>query len=109
MINNILTLRIIKMPETTTCAFFLFGGMGAFQEELNPLSGRAMLEVCIVPSLLYGSENWIQPEDNLVALEHFQGKLQDESSNCPNSSHSAITVCVDLQWPFVQARFLMIK
>ena len=29
--------------------FFLFGGMGAFQGELNPLSGRAIFETCVVP------------------------------------------------------------
>ena len=37
--------------------------MDAFQGDLNPLSGRAIFETCVVPTLLYGHESWIMTED----------------------------------------------
>ena len=40
-------------------AFFAFGALGAFNGKLNPLSGRAIYETCVIPVLLYGCENWI--------------------------------------------------
>ena len=36
--------------------------MDAFQGDLNPLSGRAIFETCVVPTLLYGRESWILTE-----------------------------------------------
>ena len=39
-------------------AFFAFGAMGAFQGQLNPVSTRSIYETCVVPVLLFGSENW---------------------------------------------------
>ena len=40
-------------------AFFAYGAMGAFQGKLNPLSGKTIFDTCVVPVLLFGSENWI--------------------------------------------------
>ena len=57
-------------------AFFLFGGMGAFRRDLNPLLGRAIFETCVVPTLLYG---WILTEDMLLTLESL--KLEGGFSN----------------------------
>ena len=37
--------------------------MDAFQGDLNPLSGRAIFEMCVVPTLLYGRESWILTDD----------------------------------------------
>ena len=56
-------------------AFFLFGGMGAFQGDQNLLSGKAIFEMCVVPTLLYGCENWILIEDMLLSLESFQEEI----------------------------------
>ena len=33
--------------------FFFYGAIGAFDGQLNPLSGRAIFEVCVIPVLLY--------------------------------------------------------
>ena len=33
--------------------------MGAFQGDLNPLSTRSIVKSCVMPILLFGSENWI--------------------------------------------------
>ena len=63
-------------------AFFLFG---AFRGDLNPLSGRAIFETCVVPTLLYGCENWILMEDMLLQQDGCQSgrthKL-DEDMGC---------------------------
>ena len=88
--------------------FFLFGGMGAFQGELNPLSGRAIFETCVVPILLYGCENWILTEDMLLTLERFQEEIGRRILKL-SRFHSALVVRVLLQWPSVQARVLMKK
>ena len=39
--------------------FFHYGSLGAFQGDLSPLSTRSIIETCVMPSLLFGSENWI--------------------------------------------------
>ena len=56
-------------------AFFLFGSIGAFQGDLSPLSSVSILETCVCPILLYGSENWILTETLMKRLESFQGEL----------------------------------
>ena len=86
-------------------AFFLFGGMGAFQGELNPLSGRAIFKTCVVPILLYGCENWIQTEDMLLTVERFQEEIGRRILKL-SRFHSALVVRVLLQWPSVQTRVL---
>ena len=53
-------------------AFFAFG---AFQGKLNPLTGKSIYETCVIPVLLYGCENWILTDANIVALESFQGEI----------------------------------
>ena len=40
-------------------AFFAFGAIGAFQGQLNPISSRSIYETCVVPTLLFGCENWV--------------------------------------------------
>ena len=40
-------------------AFFGYGSIGAFQGSLSPISSVSIIETCILPSLLYGAENWI--------------------------------------------------
>ena len=37
-------------------AFFGYGSIGAFQGSMSSVS---IIETCILPSLLYGAENWI--------------------------------------------------
>ena len=33
-------------------AFFVFGGIGGFQGALSPLSGRSIIDTCVLPVLL---------------------------------------------------------
>ena len=56
-------------------AFFHFGSIGAFQGDISPLSSRSVLESCVMPTLLYGAENWVLTEKLLEKLEAFQGEL----------------------------------
>ena len=44
--------------KKSRCAFFMHSSK-VFQGKLNPLSGKALFEVCIIPILLYGCENWV--------------------------------------------------
>ena len=39
-------------------SFFAYGSMSVVQGDLSPLSGRSVVETCILPILLYGAENW---------------------------------------------------
>ena len=38
-------------------AFFHYGSISVFQGDLSPLSCRSVLEICVMPVLLYGCEN----------------------------------------------------
>ncbi len=44
-------------------AFFHCRSICAFNGDLSPLSSRQVLEMCVMPFLLYGSENWITTEN----------------------------------------------
>ena len=51
-------------------AFFAAGAIGAYQGSLNPLSSISLFNTCVVPTLLYGSENWILTEQTMARLEN---------------------------------------
>ena len=52
--------------------FFFYGAIGAFDGQLNPLSGRAIFEVCVIPACEAGSfpgRDWTKdPEDLTISL-----------------------------------------
>ena len=56
-------------------SFFHYGAIGAFQGDLNPLSSRSIIEMCVLPVLLYSCENCLLNHDNLHQLERFLGEL----------------------------------
>ena len=53
-------------------AFFASGSIGAFQGHLSTLSSRCIYMTCVLPVLLYGSENWVLSDALLSDLELFQ-------------------------------------
>ena len=57
---------------------------------LNPLSGQAILNACVIPTCLSGCENWILNDVLLFSLEAFQGfaevPLSLGTSDCLRSS-----------------------
>ena len=55
-------------------SFFLYGSIGAFQGDLNPLSNKSIINTCVMPVLLSGCENWVLSGDCLD-LEPFIGEV----------------------------------
>ena len=86
-------------------AFFSYGAMGAF---LNPISGKAIYETCVVPILLYGCENWILTDSQLDRLEAFQGEIGRRILKL-TKFHSTLSTRITLKWPSVSARILTKK
>ena len=77
-------------------AFFYFGSLGAFMGKLNPLTGRAIYETCVIPVLLYGCENWVLSDDNIIILEAFQGEIGRRILQL-SKSHSLLSTRIVLQ------------
>ena len=48
--------------------FFHYGSIGSFQGDINPLSTKSVIDTCVMPVLLYGSENWVLTEGPLKKL-----------------------------------------
>ena len=55
--------------------FFHHGSIGVFQGDLSRLTCHSVLETCVMPVLLYGSENWILMDSLMEKLEGFQAEL----------------------------------
>ena len=60
----------VAIAKARRC-FFAYGAMGAYHGRLNPLSGRAIFETCVLPILLYGCENWFVNDAVLKKLDSF--------------------------------------
>ena len=105
-------------PSSRTCvseriqkaraAFFANGQLGAFHGLLNPLSSRSIVESCILPVLLYGSEHWVLNFSLLEALESFQAELGRRILKLPKFSSKTVPLLV-LNWPSICARILCNK
>ena len=89
-------------------AFFAFGAIGAFQGQLNPISGRSIYETCVIPSLLFGCENWVLTDSMLHKLEAFQGEIGRRILKL-SKHHSTLSTRLGLRWPSVTARILISK
>ena len=105
-------------PSSRTCvseriqkaraAFFANGQLRAFHGLLNPLSSRSIVESCILPVLLYGSEHWVLNFSLLEALESFQAELGRRILKLPKFSSKTVPLLV-LNWPSICARILCNK
>ena len=89
-------------------AFFAFGSMGAFKGKLNPLTGKAIYETCVIPILLYGCENWILSDNNISMLEAFQGEIGRRILRL-SKSHSLLSTRIALQLQSITSRILSRK
>ena len=89
-------------------AYFSYGGLGAFQGKLKPISSKTIYETCAVPILLYGCENWILTDSQLDHLEDFQGEIGRRILKL-SRSHSTLSTRIALKWPLVSARILIRK
>lgn len=84
-------------------AFFAFGALGAFSGKLNPLSGKAIYETCVVPILLYGCENWVLTNANIITLESFQSEIGRRILQL-SKFHSLLSTRVGLQLQSITSR-----
>ena len=89
-------------------AFFALGNTDTFHGTLNPLSGRSIFEVCIIPTLLYGCETWLLDASTIKMLECFQCEISRRILHLPKY-HSKKVVRLGLQWPSVSTRILICK
>ena len=89
-------------------AFFHFGSIGVFQGDISPLSSREVIESCVMPVLLYGSENWILSEALLERLESFQGELAKRVLKWPKHHSNTAAIAV-LDIPTMKCRILVRK
>ena len=89
-------------------AFFAFGTIGAFQGQLNPISGRSIYETCVIPVLLFGCKNWVLTNSMLHQLESFQGEIGRQILKLTRH-HSTLSTRLALRWPSVTARILISK
>ena len=89
-------------------AFFLFGNIGAFQGDLSPLSAKSIIETCVIPILLYGSENWILTGALTDKLDRFLGEISKRVLRWPKY-HSNSAALVVLGMESVKSRVLSRK
>ena len=94
--------------QKARAAFFSNGQLGAFHGLLNPLSSSSIVESCILPVLLYGSENWVLNRSLIEALESFQAELGRCVLKLPKFSSNTVPLLV-LNWPTMCARVLCNK
>ena len=81
-----MALRLVEEKiRRTRKSLFHYGSLGAFQGDLNPLSTRSIIETCVMPVLLFGSENWIVSGGILEQFESFLGEL---AKRAPDTSET---------------------
>ena len=79
-------------------SFFHYGALGAFQGDLNPLSTGSVLETCVIPVLMYGSEIWILTERCIDLLVSFLGEMAKRVIKWPKHfSNSAALLTTGLE------------
>ena len=88
--------------------FFALGSSGVFLGYSNPLTAREIVETCVVPTFLYGAENWILDEPCLNLLENFQAEIGRRILRL-SRFHSRLSVLIGLSWPSVTSRILTKK
>ena len=88
--------------------FFTMGSKGVFQGIANPLSSKAILDSCVMPTCLSGCENWLLNDVLLSTLEAFQGFVGCRSLHLSRfRSHLIPRIVLDL--PSMRARILSAK
>ena len=99
---------VVSNIEKARGQFFALGSSGGFHGHSNPLSAREMFETCVIPTPLYGAENWILDEGCLELLEHFPAEI-DRRILKLSRYHSKLAVQIGLSLPSVTARVLIHK
>ena len=82
--------------------------IGAFHVKLNPISGKTIFDTCVIPILLFGSENWILTDPLVDQLEAFQGEIGKRIFKL-SKFHLTISIRLALKWPSIAARIIILK
>ena len=88
--------------------FFSMGSKGIFNGSANPLSGKAILNACVIPTCVSGCENWILNDVMLSSLEAFQGQMGARILKL-SKFHSHLIPLLALGIPSMRARILSAK
>ena len=78
-----------------------------YAPDSNPLSAKEVFETCVIPTLLYGAEDWILDEGCLELLERFQAEIRRRILKF--WYHSGLAVQIGLSLPSVTTRVLIRK
>ena len=107
--SDLLATKSVEENITKVCrTFFHYGRIGVFQGDISPLSSRSVLECCVMPILMFGSENWILTEGLIDRLEAFQGELVKRLLKWPKH-HSNTAAITALDVPTMRSRLLVTK
>ena len=82
--------------------------INTFHGQLNPLSSRSLIESCVMPVLMYGSEFWHLNTTLLSRLESFQAELGKRILRLPRTTATSIPL-ITLDWPSMRCRCLCAK
>ena len=82
----------------TRGAFFSQGEIGAFHGLLNPHSSRSIVESCVMPILMYGTETWSLNTSLLLKLESFQAEIGKGVLKLPRFTANNVPLMA-LGWP----------
>ena len=78
--------------------FFHYGSLGTFQGDLNPLSTGSIIQTCVMPVLMYGSENWLLTINQLNQLDSFLGEMAKRALKWPRHfSNTAALVTMGME------------
>ena len=88
--------------------FFALGSTGCYLGRSNVLTAKAIVETCMLPTLLYGAENWILNDESLRLLESFQAEIGRRILRL-SKRHSQLSVLLAFSWPSMKARILCQK
>ena len=85
-------------------AFFAMGCIWAYQalmRSYTPLNSRWIFEMCVLV-LLYGCENWILYEQDILLLEKFRDDMEKRMLMLPRHHTNTITRTLILQFYLIK-------
>ena len=107
-VYNYLYSSVSERIKKALAAFFSHGQLGYFHGLLNPLSSRSIVESCILPVLMYGSESWVLNTTLLLTLESFQAEVGKRILRLPKFTSNNIPLLA-LNWTSMCAKILCSK
>ena len=89
-------------------AFFATGLLGSFPGKCNPLTGRSIFEIFVIPVLLYGCESWVLTPPLMGKLEKFQSEIGKRILRL-SKYHNNLAPLIGLHLPSIKVRVLLRK